>query len=125
MKKDSNDFKSLVVWQHGLGLVEAIYKHSMNFPQSEQFGITNQIRRASVSILSNIAEGSSRLSSKEKARFYEISYGSATEVKAQLIVSERLGFITESVAGNLISLTHEIIKMLSGLRKYELNKPSK
>jgi four helix bundle protein len=97
----------------------------MNFPKSEQFGITNQLRRASVSILSNLAEGSCRFSSKEKARFYEISFGSATEVKAQLMISERLGFITESVADNLISLTHEIIKMLSGLRRYELNKPQK
>jgi four helix bundle protein len=125
MKHDSNDFKSLVVWQQGLKLVEAIYKHSMYFPKSEQFGLTNQIRRASVSILSNLAEGISRFSSKEKARFYEVSFGSATEVKAQLIISAKLGFIENSVADHLISLIQEIMRMLSGLRKYELSKPSK
>lgn len=93
-----------------------IYNVTATFPNEEKFGITNQLRRASVSIPSNIAEGSSRNSNKDFARFLEIAIGSAYEVETQLLISSDLEFIDEENTTELISLLYEITKMTSRFR---------
>ena len=113
-------FEKLIVWQKSKTLTVDIYTITSNFPDVEKFGLTNKLRRASVSIASNTAEGSGRFSDKEKNRFYERAYGSAIEVLNQLIISKELGFIEEHVLQEMRSSITEICKMLSGLRKSNL-----
>jgi len=91
--------------------------YSNTFPVIEQFGLTNQIRRAGVSITSNIAEGFSRQSYKEKIQFYSIALGSVTEVQNQLLISRDLEYISKEEFKMLAVLTVEINKMLNGLIK--------
>ena len=87
-------FEKLDVWQEARKLVKDIYIVSDSFPTSEKFGLSNQIRRASVSVVSNIAEGVSRFSPKEQIRFIEIAYGSLTEVYCQLIIAVDLCYLS-------------------------------
>lgn len=89
---------------------------TLSFPNEEKFGLTNQLRRASVSIPSNIAEGSSRQSNKDFARFLEIVIGSAYEVETQILISSDLGFITPEDLIELSNMLDEIIKMTSRFR---------
>ncbi len=109
-------FKELGIWQKSRLFCSKIYNETASFPSDEKFGLTNQLRRASVSIPSNIAEGSSRSSNKEFARFLEIAIGSAYEVETQLLIAVDLGFITQEKAKELCDLLEEIIKMTSKLR---------
>ena len=110
-----SDFKDLEVWRKSIDAVTAVYSISAAFPETEKFGLTNQIRRAAVSIPSNIAEGSARHHSKDFIHFLRIADGSAAEVETQLIIAAKLGFI-ESVE---IIITEIIVirKMLAGLIK--------
>lgn len=110
-------FEKLVVWQRSKELTKEIYILTKSFPDNERFGLVSQLRRASVSICSNIAEGSSRNSLKEKSRFNEISFGSLMEVLNQLILSVELNFLERD---NLEKLRFEIDaigRMLNSLRK--------
>lgn len=109
-------FEKLRVWQHARILTKDIYKVTAQFPREELFGLTNQIRRAAVSIGSNIAEGSGRFSKKEKIRFFSIAYGSLLEVLSQLITSNDLNYIDGETLLNLRGKIEEISKMLSGLK---------
>jgi four helix bundle protein len=88
-------FEKLDVWQNARQFVKLIYEKTNNFPSSEKFGLISQIRRATLSISANIAEGVSRQSDKEKARFISISFGSAIEVLNFLILSNDLGYISD------------------------------
>ncbi|RRS29947.1 MAG: hypothetical protein P794_08980 [Epsilonproteobacteria bacterium (ex Lamellibrachia satsuma)] len=103
----------LDVWKLSMDFVENIYKLSANFPKEEMYGLTSQIRRAAVSIPSNIAEGASRQSRKEFVQFLYISLGSLSEVETQLMLSERLHFTEniQSVLNNAVTIK----KMLNGL----------
>lgn len=104
--------KDLIVWQKAIDFVVKIYSLSDDFPKSELYGLTNQMRRAAVSIPSNIAEGSSRKSRKEFIQFLYIASGSASELETQLIIAEKLNYFQDSeLFGKII----EIRKMLSGL----------
>lgn len=87
-------FTDLKAWQEGHKLVLAIYEITKTFPKDEQFGLTSQIRRAAVSVTSNIAEGFARTSSKEKCHFYSFAMGSVTEVLNQLIISKDVGYVS-------------------------------
>lgn len=89
-------FKDLEVWKEGHLLVLSIYKITSLFPNEERFGITDQMRRAAVSVTSNIAEGFSRQGIKEKIQFYYTSKGSLVELHNQLIISKDVGYITKS-----------------------------
>ena len=109
--------KDLKVWQKSIDMVVEIYHLTSNFPKEELYGLTSQIRRASVSIPSNIAEGYGRFSDKELVRFLFISLGSASEVETQLIICNRLNYLLEKDFNNLSQLNNEIIKMLAGLIK--------
>lgn len=110
-------FMDLFAWQKGHRLVLYIYKLTLKFPKYEQFGLSDQIRRAGVSITSNIAEGFSRQSIKEKKQFYSISLGSLTEVQNQLIIARDLKYINPDEFDISFSDTIEISKLINSLRK--------
>jgi four helix bundle protein len=111
------NFEKLDVWQKAIDFADLVYKHTRNFPADERFGLTNQMRRAAVSISSNIAEGTSRMSQTDFARFIEIATGSVFEVVSQAFVGRRQGFLNEERFHALYSAAEEIGRMLSGLRK--------
>src|SRR3989339_2007656 len=90
-------FTDLNAWKEGHKLAVKIYEITKNFPKEELYGITSQMRRCAVSITSNIAEGFSRQTSKEKVQFYSIARGSLTELQNQLIISKDIGYIKEDV----------------------------
>ncbi len=93
-----------------------VYKLTSDFPASEKFGLTNQLRRAAISISSNIAEGSSRRNSKDRRRFIEMGYGSLLEVLSQLIISRDLGYINDA---NLSHIRPEIEKLSNKMNAYK------
>lgn len=118
MKKEKiRSFTDLIVWQKSHSLVLEVYKLTKRFPSDEKFGLTNQLRRAAVSITSNIAEGFSRKSYKEKIQFYYTSLGSLSEVQNQLLISKDLKYLNMTEFDRLFELTVEISKMLSVLIK--------
>ncbi|MBS2096746.1 four helix bundle protein [Carboxylicivirga linearis] len=111
--KRKHNFKELQIWQKSRMLVKDIYKLTSEFPQSEIYGLTSQMRRASVSIPSNIAEGSGRKTNKEFSRFLEIAYSSALELETQVYLSFDLEFIIESVLEEFLVKIDELQKMIS------------
>ncbi|MEJ7693356.1 four helix bundle protein [Daejeonella sp.] len=112
-----HNFKNLTVWQRSIDLTTEIYLITKNFPADEKYGLTSQIRRAAVSVPSNIAEGAGRKSNKEFRHFLSVSTGSAFEVESQLIVAHRLNFIDEILMNQIMLKIIEIQKMLYALEK--------
>ena len=108
-------YRDLIVWQKGIDLVTKIYGLTRNYPASEAYGLTSQIRRCSVSIPSNIAEGYGRRSTQEYIRFLQIASGSLFELETQLQISANLDFIGKDQFADLENLTSEIDRMLSAL----------
>ena len=108
-------FTDLSVWKEGHKLVLMIYKATQTFPSEEKFGLTNQIRRAAVSFTSNIAEGFSRNSAKEKIQFYYTALGSLSEVQNQLLVARDLLYLTRDMFDKLAEQTITANKLISGL----------
>lgn len=106
-------YRDLIVWQKSIQLVKEVYLLTKLFPKDETFSLISQMKRAVISIPSNIAEGFGRRSLKEHNQFYLISYGSALELETQLIIAVELGFISEKQAGKANSLLNEIIRMLN------------
>ena len=118
MEKDKiKSFTDLRAWQEGHKIVLMVYKETKNFPKEEQFGLTNQLRRASVSITSNISEGFSRNSGKEKAQFYSMALGSLTESQNQLLIAKDLGYISTENFKNIADQTVTVSKLINGLIK--------
>lgn len=108
--------KNLIVWQKSIDLVKQVYQISLSFPKDETFGLVSQIKRAVVSIPSNIAEGFGRGTKKECKHFVHISLGSAAELETQLIISRELDFISNNDDfESVLQLLDEIIKMLRSL----------
>jgi four helix bundle protein len=108
----SDSFKDLVVWQRAIEMSLAIYKLTSSFPPSEQFGLTNQLRRASVSVPSNIAEGYGKSSRGEYLSFLGHARGSNGEVQTQLIISRGLGFGSQESLSQAESLSNEVGRMM-------------
>ncbi len=108
-----NSYKDLIVWQKSIALVKEIYRLTAHFPKEEQFGITSQLRRAAISIPSNIAEGYGRRTLKERQQFYIMAYGSALEIETQLLISKDLDLASFKNFEISESLLLEIIKMLN------------
>lgn len=115
-------FEKLIVWQKAREFVALIYKKSKAFPSSEKFGLTNQLRRAAVSITANIAEGVSRTSAKEQAHYSQLAYSSLMEVLNHLYISYDLEYIKESDLSEFKSQITIISKQLSTLRKSQLKR---
>lgn len=112
-----NQYKKLKVWQRSLDLVVEVYKQTGNFPDKEKFGLVIQVNRCVVSIVSNIAEGAGRNSPKEFNNFLGVTLGSSCELETQLIVSNRLGYISAKALNDLTASIEEIQKMIVGLQK--------
>ena len=110
-------YSDLVAWRKAMDLVVAVYKATDKLPSNEQYGLTNQIRRAVVSIPSNIAEGQGRSSVNEFARFLSISRGSLYELETQLLIAERLAYLSEGESAGLLRLTDEVGRLLRGLSR--------
>ena len=110
-------FTDLNAWKEGHKLVLEIYRVTKNFPREEMFGLTNQMRRCAVSITSNVAEGFSRNTSKDKAQFYSISLGSVTELQNQLLVARDVGYLEKEEFSKIASQTVIVHKLINGLIK--------
>lgn len=104
-------YKELKVWQKSLDLVVEVYNAVANYPKDERFGLISQTQRSAVSIPSNIAEGAGRNSDKEFVQFLAIANGSSFELETQILVAERLSFISHEVSNGLCSKLNEIQKM--------------
>jgi len=107
--------KKLDVWKDSIQFVKLIYKLTENFPKSEIFGISNQLRRASVSISSNISEGASRKTVNDRKRFFEISRSSLVEVDTQLIISFELNLLNQSELDSFNEIINKLFARLSNL----------
>ena len=114
-------FEKLTVWQESKELVKDIYRLTKDFPTEEKFGLISQLQRASVSIASNLAEGTSRKTNKDKAHFTTIAFSSAMEVLNQIIISKELNFISEKDYILVREKLEKISNMLNALRKSQLN----
>jgi four helix bundle protein len=111
------NFEKLDVWQKAIDFADLVYATTRKFPAEERFGLTNQMRRAAVSISSNIAEGCSRVSNHDFARFVEIATGSVFEVVSHAFIGRRQEFLDEPRFKALYAAAEEQSKMLSGLRR--------
>jgi four helix bundle protein len=115
--KKIKNFTDLNAWREGHKLVMMIYKITKNFPQEELFGLTSQIKRASISITSNIAEGFSRLSYAEKIQFYSIAQGSNTELQNQLLIARDIRCLDKDNFDKIIQQSISVHKLINGLIK--------
>jgi four helix bundle protein len=116
-KNKIQEFTDLFAWQKGHQIVLLVYKLTKKFPKNEEFGLTSQIQRASVSITSNIAEGFGRKGGKEKLQFYRIAHGSLTEVKNLVIILGDIGLISKTEFEELTQKLSETQALLLGLIK--------
>jgi len=116
-------FTDLNAWKEAHNLVLLVYELTEKFPTTEKFGLTNQIRRAAVSITSNIAEGFSRRSSKEKIQFYRMALGSLTEAQNQIIIAKDLQYISNKEFEELFNKSIIVSKLVNGLIKSASNHP--
>jgi len=117
MKESFRSYRDLEVWQRGMALAKRIYETTANFPAGERFGLTNQIRRAVVSIPSNLAEGHARSGTAEFLHFISISMGSVAELETQILLSADLGYLCKDTGNDLLAQLDTIGKMLRGLGK--------
>ena len=116
-KEKITSFTDLNAWKEGHKLVLKIYETTEHFPPKEVFGLTSQMRRAVVSITSNIAEGFSRNTSKDKYQFYVIAQGSLTELQNQLLIARDIGYIKEEGFQEIAEQTVVVNKLINGLKR--------
>jgi len=116
------NYTDLVAWQKGMDLVELVYRVTACFPREERYGLTNQLRRAVVSIPSNIAEGQGRATTREFAHFLSIAYGSLREVETQIRIAERLNFTASCDCSTVLDLSSEVGRLINGLTRSLLDR---
>ena len=109
--------EELIVWQRAMELVERVYEVSRAFPRDEIYALTSQVRKAAVSIPSNIAEGQGRQTTADFLRHLSIAYGSLLEVETQVMLAQRLNYLEESQCERVFSLSNEVGRLLNGLMK--------
>jgi four helix bundle protein len=114
-KKTIKSFTDLTAWQKAHALAVAIYKATIEFPTNEQFGLTNQIRRAAVSVTSNIAEGFGRRSKADRTHFYDMARASLAETQSQLLLARDVGYLAAPVFTVLATQSVEVHKIMTGL----------
>jgi four helix bundle protein len=112
----TQSYRDLLVWQKALNLVTKIYQNTQKFPKEEIYGLTSQIRRAAVSIPSNIAEGKGRNSKGEFSQFLGHARGSLYELETQVLIAQNLNYLNENEANELLKLSGELGRMLNGLK---------
>jgi four helix bundle protein len=110
-------YRELKVWQAAMSLAEECYAATKNFPREELFGLTSQIRRAAASVPANIAKGQGRQHTKEFLNFLSVARGSLMEVETHLLLSQRVGLLNQTTLDSLLTMSAEISRMLSGLRR--------
>jgi four helix bundle protein len=110
-------YKDLLIWQRGMGLAKFIYRLTAKFPSEERYGLTSQLRRAAVSVPSNIAEGQARQGTKEFVQFLSHAQGSLAELETQLLLSIELDFAQKSDVDHLLQEIDELQKMIVGLKR--------
>jgi four helix bundle protein len=110
------NYKDLIAWQRAMDLVEEVYQATDCFPQREVFGLTNQTRRAAVSVPCNIAEGQGRATVRDFLHFLAVAKGSLQELETQVLIADRLRYLNESSLTALLNRTSEVIRILNGLR---------
>jgi four helix bundle protein len=108
-------YKDLIAWQKGMRLVTGIYEATRGFPRDEMYGLTSQLRRAAVSVPSNIAEGQARFSRKEFHHFLSLARGSLVEIETQLIIAQNLGYVSRGEEHALLEEASELGRILNGL----------
>ncbi|OHA70826.1 MAG: hypothetical protein A3D64_02105 [Candidatus Wildermuthbacteria bacterium RIFCSPHIGHO2_02_FULL_49_9] len=123
MENKIRSFTDLTAWKRGHELVLMVYRNTDSFPQKERFSLTDQMRRAAVSITSNIAEGFSRQSQKEKVRFYSMAKASLTELQNQLLIARDIGYLAKEDFTSLANQSVQISKLLSGLIRAIRSRP--
>lgn len=109
-------YTDLVAWQRAMDLVMLVYEATEGFPPRERFGLTNQLRRAAVSVPSNIAEGRGRDTTRDFLRCLSIAFGSLQEVETQLFIAQRLDYLEQRFQPGLFELTNEVARLINGLR---------
>ncbi len=109
------NYRDLIAWKKAMDLVEKVYEETGQFPKEEIYGLTSQLRRAAVSIPSNIAEGQGRNSVNDFRRFLAISHGSLREVETQILIAERLHYLKQAQAEHLIDMASEVGRLINGL----------
>jgi|AntRauTorckE5430_2_1112549.scaffolds.fasta_scaffold07571_3 four helix bundle protein len=117
-------FESLKAWQTSKELAKTVYKITKNFPADERYGLTSQIRRSAVSVPTNIAEGSGRITGKDKAHFSTQSYSSLMEVLNHAIIAQELGYMSQEQLKDLRTQVNQVAPLLSGLRTAQLKQSS-
>ena len=115
MSRDPKPHRNLVAWQKSMDLVMKVYKLTRDFPEKELYGLSSQLRRAAVSVPSNIAEGAERNSKQEYIRFVHIAKGSAAELRTQLYISHKIGVLQKNLVTRLTTESKQISAMLQGL----------
>ena len=108
-------YQELIAWQQAMDLVEEVYKVSRSFPREEIYGLTSQLRRAAVSIPSNIAEGQGRRTTADFLRHLSIAYGSLLEPETQLLIASRLSYLTPVKCNEILKIAGEVGRILNGL----------
>jgi four helix bundle protein len=109
------NYQDLTAWQEAMNLVESIYKITKQFPKEEQYCLVTQIRRAAISVPSNIAEGQGRRAKKEFSYFLKIAHGSVREIETQLFIAKRLQYIDETVTRDVIEQAARVGRLVTGL----------
>ncbi len=112
-----SNYQDLIAWQKSMALVEKVYAETRQFPQEELYGISSQLRRAAVSIPSNIAEGEGRGGKKEFLRYLTFAYGALREVETQILICQRLAFLNHQTTLCLLGVCNEIGKLINGLKR--------
>ena len=113
----ARNYRDLIAWQKAMDLAESVYQLTAEFPNDERFSLTSQIRRAVVSIPSNIAEGQGRFTRADFRRFLSIAHGSVREVETQLLLARRLRYLGEAQLDQLLELSSEVGRLILGLAK--------
>jgi four helix bundle protein len=111
--QEKNGYHDLIVWQKSMQLVVSIYALTKDFPKDEMFGLTSQIKRAAVSVPSNIAEGYRRKTTKDRGHFLTIAFGSIAELETQIEIAKRLNYLNSANCGSVDMLLSEVAKILN------------
>jgi len=108
-------YRDLLVWQKAMDLVDAVYRLTRGFPREEIYGLTSQVRRAAVSIPSNIAEGHGRRTCRHFLHFLSIARGSIKELETQLLIAQRLGYANQADSSGMLDLSDQVSRLTTGL----------
>lgn len=111
----SKNYRDLIAWQKAMDFVEEVYRVTKSFPKDEQYGLTSQLRRCSVSVPSNIAEGQGRRTNPEFSHRLSIAHGSLCEAETQLMIGGRLGYMKPATLNRLLEQAAEVGRLMTGL----------